>query len=261
MVASLADTFQMAYPASVDEVPCRPWDQAWDNLLTQADLPKGWYLPRRYPGEHDDHDMTPAIDKALGYDDAASMAEQEERWNRTDELGVPFVRWRYIEHADSHTRVHIRLERQEYANPPEVRITGVSYLPRVPGDPVTGQQLRQLPIAAIEMNINKRLFEMTHATSLGIEGPTGPRIKLPSGKSIKRSELLAPIKDGPKRNPDFYHRVALQHIELSRTSSSTENPTAWVAKINDVPLSTAQGWVTRARSMGLLPPSRPGRSG
>lgn len=88
-------------------------------------------------------------------------------------------RWRYIEHTATHTRVMIRLQRQTWRTPPEVRITGVIHLPRIPGDSITSQQLRELPIA----------------------------------------------------------------------------------RINDVPLSTAQGWLVKARSLGLLPPGRRGRRG
>ena len=39
------------------------------------------------------------------------------------------------------------------------------------------------------------------------------------------------------------------------------NPSATMAQINGVALSTAQGWVTKARDRGLLPPGRRGRAG
>ena len=61
---------------------------------------------------------------------------------------------------DSGTRVYLRLQRQAFAVPEEVRITGVVYLPRVPGDPITSRLLRELPTAHIETSINKRLFAM-----------------------------------------------------------------------------------------------------
>ena len=34
-----------------------------------------------------------------------------------------------------------------------------------------------------------------------------------------------------------------------------------MAQLNGVALSTAQGWVTKARERGLLPPGRRGRAG
>ena len=43
-------------------------DQSSDGLLVAADLPDGWYLPHRFPGERDD-DASAQIDAILGYDD------------------------------------------------------------------------------------------------------------------------------------------------------------------------------------------------
>ncbi|QOD93529.1 hypothetical protein IE160_11610 [Chryseoglobus sp. 28M-23] len=48
----------------------------------------------------------------------------------------------------------IRLQRQMFAIPDEVRITGVIYLPWRPGNPITSQLLRELPTARIEAAIN-----------------------------------------------------------------------------------------------------------
>ena len=45
-----------------------PGDQTYDGLLLQDDLPAGWYLPRRFPGERPD-DASAEIDALLGYND------------------------------------------------------------------------------------------------------------------------------------------------------------------------------------------------
>lgn len=225
----------------------RPWDQSADGLLSEADLPGGWYLPTRFPGERQD-DASDEIDRVLGYDD----------WTRGDTSGseqneTVDGRWRYIEHTSTHTRVMIRLQRQTYATPEEVRITGVIYLPWRPGDPITSHLLRELPTAKIEAAINKRLFAMKRVATV-----TGNKIVLPSGRKVSDRDLLKPLGN-PKQVPDFYELVALQHGKLS--GQGDENPSATMADINGVALSTAQGWVAKARSRGLLPPGRRGRAG
>ncbi|MEO7126777.1 MAG: hypothetical protein ABI382_13220 [Nakamurella sp.] len=229
-----------------------PGDQSNDGLLVQADLPEGWYLPNRFPGERDD-DASGAIDTVLGYNDQIGTDEQrQEQLDSTDNETID-GRWRYIEHTDTGTRVYIRLQRQLYAVPEEVRITGVIYLPWRPGDPITSQLLRELPTARIEAAINKRLFAMKRTRTI-----TGGKIELPSGRKIHPRDILKPLAD-PKRTPDFYELVALQHGQL--TSQGDENPSATMADINSVALSTAQGWITKARTRGLLPPGRRGRAG
>lgn len=98
----------------------------------------------------------------------------------------------------------IRLQRQTFAVPEEVRITGVIYLPWRGGQPITSQLLRELPTARIEAAINKRLFAMKRT-----ETRSGGRIVLPSGHKVSERDLLNPLGD-PKKVPDFYELVALQ---------------------------------------------------
>ncbi|MEJ3403928.1 hypothetical protein WDJ51_04225 [Rathayibacter sp. YIM 133350] len=223
----------------------RPGDQSHDGLLVADDLPEGWYLPSRFPGERDD-DASEQIDAVLGYDDQGAPAD-------SDQNETTGGRWRYLEHEATHTRVMIRLQRQLFAVPEEVRITGVIYLPWRPGDPITSQLLRELPTARIEAAINKRLFAMKRTETI-----TGGKIVLPSGRKVSERDLLKPLGD-PKKVPDFYELVALQHGRL--TQQGDPNPSATMAQINGVALSTAQGWVTKARERGLLPPGRRGRAG
>lgn len=225
----------------------RAGDQSADGLLTQADLPAGWHLASRFPGERPD-DASGAIDRVLGYDDQATGNGADSEQNETAN-----GRWRYIEHEGTATRVLIRLQRQLYATPEEVRITGVIYLPWRPGDPITSHLLRELPTAKIEAAINKRLFAMKRVATV-----TGNKIVLPSGRKVSDRDLLKALGN-PKQVPDFYELVALQHGKLS--GQGDENPSATMADINGVALSTAQGWVAKARSRGLLPPGRRGRAG
>lgn len=231
----------MALPTS------RPWDQSEDGLIALTDLPAGWHLAARFPGERSD-DASDEIDRMLGYDDQSASDNVDSRQNETAD-----GRWRYLEHAATATRVMIRLQRQLDAAPEEVRITGVIYLPWRPGDPITSQLLRELPTAKIEAAINKRLFAMKRVTTVA-----GSKTVLPSGRKVSDRELLKPLGN-PKQVADFYELVALQHGKLS--GQGDENPSATMAELNGVALSTAQGWVAKARSRGLLPPGRRGRAG
>lgn len=232
--------------------PRRPGDQTYDGLLVPDDLPAGWYLPPRFPGERPD-DASAAIDALLGYDDQTTEDEDLKSQRESEENETLDGRWRYLEHTATATRVFIRLQRQPYAIPEEVRITGVVYLPWRPGDPITSQLLRELPTARIEAAINKRLFAMTRTRTV-----TGGKISLPSGRKVAVRDLLKPLGD-PKQTPDFYELAALQHGQL--TVDGDPNPSATMAEISGVALSTAQGWVAKARARGLLPPGRRGRAG
>jgi hypothetical protein len=222
-----------------------------DGLIRRDDLPDGWYLPTRFPGERSD-DASAQIDSILGYDDAASAHRGEP--DNAEQDDTTDGRWRYIEHAESHTRVFIRLQRQTFAVPEEVRITGVVYLPWRPGDPITSRLLRELPTAQIEAAINKRLFAMKREQTIA-----GGKIVLPSGRKVAERDLLKPLGGTAKQDPDFYQRVALQHGRLAQQGD--KNPSATMADINGVALTTAQGWVAKARARGLLPPGRRGRAG
>ena len=232
--------------------PQRSGDQTYDGLLVRADLPEGWYLPSRFPGERDD-DASEQIDALLGYNDQVRTEEQGVGQLDSDQNETIDGRWRYLEHNATATRVHIRLQRQLYATPEEIRITGVIYLPWRPGDPITSQLLRELPTARIEAAINKRLFAMRRTSTV-----TGGRIELPSARKVSERDLLHPLGD-PKQTPDFYELVALQHGKPA--GQGDPNPTATMTDTSGVAPSTAQGWVAKARARSLLPPGRRGRAG
>ena len=228
-------------------------NQSEDGLIRPEDLPDGWHLPTRFPGERSD-DASAQIDEVLGYDDWAATGSGTDAQPDSEQNETVDGRWRYIEHAETHTRVLLRLQRQTYAVPEEVRITGVVYLPWRPGDPITSKLLRELPTAQIEAAINRRLFAMKREHTV-----TGGKIVLSSGRKIVERDLLNPLGGTAKQDTDFYERVALQHGRL--TQQGDKNPSATIAQINGVALTTAQGWVAKARTRGLLPPGRRGRAG
>lgn len=227
----------------------RPGDQSYDGLLVPDDLPNGWHLPDRFPGERAD-DASAFLDEALGYNDQITTAEDRRVQRDSEQNETIDGRWRYIEHSATATRVFIRLQRQLFAVPEEVKITGVVYLPWRPGDPISSQDLRALPTARIEAAINERLFAMKRRVTI-----TGGKIVLPSGRKVSERDLLEPLGN-PKRTPDFYELVALQYGKL--TAQGDEAPAVTMSKINGVAHATAQGWLVRTRARGLLPPGRRG---
>lgn len=223
-------------------------------LLVPEDLPAGWRMPDPTPIDPDTDSA--ALDAALKYEKWVDPEPGLDRNLRSGHNDGRDGRWFLIQHIESSTRVLLRLQRQYVlAQEPqgEVRITGIVYLPEWAGDPVASPMLRNLPTSRIEAAINRRQFTVTGTTRF--EGGT---MTMPSGRILHASEVMKPLGN-PKRTPDFYEVVALQHTRL--VDDGEPNPTARMAEISRVPLSTAQGWVARARAKALLPPGRRGRAG
>ncbi|MCL6423571.1 hypothetical protein Bequi_09270 [Brachybacterium sp. JHP9] len=223
-------------------------------LLVPEDLPAGWQMPEPSPFDPD-HDSS-EIDAALRYERWVDPAPGLDRKLNSSHNNNDSGRWFLIQHTESSARVLLRLQRQYLLDEEpkgEVRITGIVYLPEWAGDPVASPMLRNLPTSRIEAAINRRQFAVTGATRF--EGGT---MTMPSGRVLRSADVMQPLGN-PKRTPDFYEVVALQHTRL--VDDGEPNPTARMAEISRVPLSTAQGWVARARRKGLLPPGRRGRAG
>lgn len=223
-------------------------------LLVAADLPAGWQMPDSSP--IDPERDSAQLDVALRYEQWVDPEPGMNRRLNSSHNNLDHGRWFLIQHIESSTRVLLRLQRQyllEEEPQGEVRITGIVYLPEWAGDPVASPMLRNLPTSRIEAAINRRQFAVTGATRF--EGGT---LTMPSGRVMRAEDVMKPLGN-PKRTPDFYEVVALQHTRL--VDDGEPNPTARMAEISRVPLSTAQGWVARARAKGLLPPGRRGRAG
>ncbi|QTE30316.1 hypothetical protein [Pengzhenrongella sicca] len=228
-----------------------PSDRVDDELLVLADLPAGWNPLSRSAGKRPEDDRV-EFDAVLGYVDQTRTGHEPQAQRDSEQSDTAGGRWRYIQHTETKTRVYLRLHGQG-AIAGEIRITGVVYLPGRPGDPITSHLLRELPTARIEAAINKRLFAATRTNAI-----TGGEIELPSGRKVAERDLLEPLAD-PKQTPDFYELVALQHSRL--TANGDVNPSATMAELSGVALSTTQGWVAKARTRELLPPGRRGRPG
>lgn len=229
-------------------------DVAGVDLLVPEDLPAGWRMPDPTPIDPETDSAT--IDAALRYEKWVDPEPGLDRNLRSGHNDGRDGRWFLIQHVPSSTRVLLRLQRQyllDIEPKGEVRITGIVYLPEWAGDPVASPMLRNLPTSRIEAAINRRQFAVTGATRF--EGGT---MTMPSGRVLRAEDVMKPLGN-PKRVADFYEVVALQHTRL--VDDGEPNPTAKMAELSRVPLSTAQGWVARARSRGLLPPGRRGRAG
>ncbi|MGB4779857.1 hypothetical protein [Microbacterium sp.] len=223
-------------------------------LLVPEDLPAGWQMPASSPIDPDRDSAQ--LDQSLRYEEWVDPEPGLNRGLRSSHNNIDSGRWFLIRHTASGTRVLLRLQRQNVLDQRpmgEVRITGITYLPEWAGDPVASPILRELPTSKIEAAINRRQFAVTGATGFH-EGT----MTLPSGRTLRSADVMKSLGN-PKRTPDFYELVALQHTRL--VDDGEPNPTARMADISRVPLSTAQGWVARARRKGLLPPGRRGRAG
>lgn len=223
-------------------------------LLVAGDLPAGWQLPD--PTPLDPETDSAQLDAALKYEQWVDPAPGLDRRLNSSHNNNDSGRWFLIQHTESSTRVLLRLQRQYVLDEEprgEVRITGIVYLPEWAGDPVASPMLRNLPTSRIEAAINRRQFSVTGQSRF-----TDGKVTLPSGRVLRSADVLKPLGN-PKRTPDFYELVALQHTRL--VDDGEPNPTARMAEISRVPLSTAQGWVARARRKALLPPGRRGRAG
>ncbi|WP_265447117.1 hypothetical protein [Flexivirga meconopsidis] len=224
------------------------------DLLVPADLPAGWQMPDASPIDPDRDSSQ--IDHALRYEQWVDPVPGQDRRLHSSHNNTDTGRWFLIQHVESNTRVLLRLQRQYLLDEEpkgEVRITGIVYLPEWAGDSVASPMLRNLPTSRIEAAINRRQFAVTGASRF-----TGGTMTMPSGRTLRAEDVMKPLGN-PKRTPDFYEVVALQHARL--VDDGEPNPTARMADLSRVPLSTAQGWVARARRKGLLPPGRRGRAG
>lgn len=152
--------------------------------------------------------------------------------------------WDEIRHTESGLRILLRMAPPEVAEGRIVNdgalVTGVVVMPRQAGERITAANMR-FPLGAIEGAANLRrstLLHEVHAT-------------------IAAGEYSPPDPLGrPDGSDEFYARVAV----LWRFFEEDENPTARLREINDVPLSTAQRWVTESRRRNFLPPGRRGRA-
>ena len=130
---------------------------------------------------------------------------------------------------------------------------------RAGGPPITGEVLREIPVAAI-------LRDVLAAAALEIQfDAEGARLLQRAGQArlddlfVKYHEVTreparrgVPVTDGRLREvASVYRGAALAGLPATKT----------VAEVMHVSRSTAARWVMKARDAGLLGKARPGRSG
>ena len=107
---------------------------------------------------------------------------------------------------------------------------------------VSGTELRQLPLSTIcsvyGTHFNKGLIAASRKSALSDYGET-PDVSKPLPKVGKR------------KGPFFYALVGMQFDELSKRYPN-ENIAKRMKSLNDVPLSTIQRWIAKARGMNML---------
>jgi hypothetical protein len=148
--------------------------------------------------------------------------------------------WELIREGPDGREVYVRLQLDDKG---ATKVSSVVFLPHGKDWAVTGQALRSLPVAAIEEAVRNHSFEVEES--------------LHKALGVPLANVLAPL-GSPRGDENFSAKVARQFTALKETHA---NPTGEMAKLNDVGLSTAQGWITASRKQGFLPPGRPGRAG
>lgn len=152
--------------------------------------------------------------------------------------------WDEIRHNETGTRVLLRMAPPEVVDNRIVNdgalVTGVIVMPAMDGKRVTAADMR-FPLGSIESAANLRREDFFPALN----------------SMIQSGHYRPPEPVGrPDGTDEFYARVAA----LWRYFIEDDNPTERLREINDIPLSTAQRWVTEARKRKLLPPGRRGRA-
>jgi hypothetical protein len=104
---------------------------------------------------------------------------------------------------------------------------------------VTINLLRQLPLERIEQH------ERARKKSVGWYGDS--------------ADVIAQLPSSPRGSQRFYHDVAAAY--LSQVKDGVRTPALAIANAKGVPLSTARGWIHRARVLGYLPAARRGAAG
>jgi hypothetical protein len=118
-----------------------------------------------------------------------------------------------------------------------------------PGKAIDSTTLRELQLARVEATVN------------------APALREGILNRLKWEEAVVDVKRPraglrvPTTNPkpaSFYMQVARRYVELAKHSN---RPVLDLAVANQVPWSTAQRWVKRARQLGYLGPGQKGRRG
>lgn len=198
-----------------------------DVVITQDDLPEPWTLL----ASPVDHERQRALELALGFDSAE---------------GDP-VSWDKIRNEETGVTALLRM----VATRDDLAGAAVSSLVLLPPDGamrIAARTLRSLPLAAIEKSADSRVHHLRYGLGQIL------------ASQVLAGDYVAPDPVGANDgSAEFYSRVSA--LWLHEYENGNPHPTNQVALINDVPVRTAQRWLTEARKRGLLPKGLSGRSG
>lgn len=134
-------------------------------------------------------------------------------------------------------------------------------------------------VPAVHESWHRALVSTTQSTDSLVEGdPDGERVveRARRDREVVLSEERPAINDGrPLRDGGAWVIVILRCMPMPGrsipaadalwngrlTANGDANPSATMAELSGVALSTAQGWIAKTRTRGLLPPGRRGRAG
>ncbi len=134
--------------------------------------------------------------------------------------------------------------------------------------PITGDLLRNLPLAGMEAWANGRgregLMAAIESAGVEVEQATDEWRRSVAdgwatlGTRARRPSLRLRIPNGPKRPDSFYKRVGEVYSALAVES---HRPAKEIADANGVKPTTVHRWIKEARARGVLGPGQRGRAG
>lgn len=203
------------------------------------DLPDPWRFVRPVPA-----DLHDALEEAAG-PDLPYAANPKTR----EDFLTTARKWIEIEDTDRGTVLAVRMQADADAlaeNVNQVVPWTVSAVVARYSDEhrYTGKDFRALPLAALEAAYSRAELEAAagmnrFASLLNDEGQVSDPLE-PLGRS--------------KPTPEFSARVARQYMALEAAYPG-ENTTEHLRKLNGLSEATAQRWIARARSLGMLAPA------
>lgn len=213
--------------------------------MTESDfLPDPWRLVETLPPAEQDV-LEASVGSKLTYDDLTpddiDSRDQMKLPKSRRSMYVMGHRWVRLQNVDTDGEVILRLQSSPERDG-SIRVSSVIY-PFEPARDLKGADLRALPIAALNAAFSKREQEGTARMHILLalgEETTDALDSLPRASASDRFSAL----------------VARQFLAIESAGES-RNVAKAMAELNDVPLSTVQRWIARARKQAFLPPAMP----
>jgi hypothetical protein len=200
--------------------------------MKEISLPDPWV---DVPLPENDVDHEKRFEQAAGVFRSYSQGE-----NSSGNL-LRFQHWVHLQNSETSVDVFVYLQNKPFTQGWEA--TSVYFSAMNDNCAVSGSELRKLPLSTIcsiyGTHFNKSLIWSTRRSALMNYGEV--------------PELTAPLpKVGKRRGEAFYALVGMQFDYLEKKYPN-ENIAKKMKELNkDVPLSTVQRWIAKARSLNML---------